>query len=121
LSAQHLEHPPESEALFPQPPRAEAALRIAVRRISPAEGVRFEQEFREAWQEAVQTDSTLPMHMFLLKWSEWVALHRFPARSTRLHELEKVVGQAKTGDEARAAAAEIGRLLAAAGEEAAER
>jgi hypothetical protein len=118
VSAQHVEHPPESDALFPQPPRTEAALRIAVKRISPAEGVRFEQEFREVWQEAVQTDSTMPMQTFLLKWSHWVALHRYPAWSTRLRELEGAFQEAESDDDIRKIGGEIARLLDAAEAEA---
>jgi hypothetical protein len=85
-----------------------------VQRLSPVDAVRFEQEFRAAWEEAVQTDSTIPMHTFLRRWAVFVSLHRYPHRSARIRELERAVGQAQTLEEGRAAANEVGQLLAAA-------
>lgn len=59
----------EGEPLFPMPPSTEQALRVAVMSLDPAAAVRFENEFHAAWQEAVQTDSTVPMHTFLHRWA----------------------------------------------------
>ncbi|MBV9023520.1 MAG: hypothetical protein JO362_06935 [Streptomycetaceae bacterium] len=115
MSAQPVERP--DLPLFPMPPLAEAALRAAVKRIDLAEAVRFEQEFRDAWQEAVQTDSTIPMRTFLFRWAVFVSLHRYPARSARFRELERAVGSAESQDEARAAASEVHYLLKAATDE----
>ncbi|GDY45240.1 hypothetical protein SANT12839_061220 [Streptomyces antimycoticus] len=56
------------EPLFPMPPLTEQALRVAVRSLDLSAAVRFEEEFHSAWQEAVQTDSTVPMHTFLHRW-----------------------------------------------------
>ena len=109
--------PHQDEPLFPMPPLTEQALRVAVSRLDPAAAVRFETEFHAAWQEAVQTDSTVPMHTFLHRWAVFVALHRYPARSARLHELERAVAGAGTRDAARAAAAEVGALLDVASRE----
>lgn len=109
MSAHHAERP--SSPLFPMPPVTEAALRVAVRRLDPAEAVNFEREFHEAWQEAVQTDSTVPMHGFLRRWAVFVALHRHPAKSAHLRELERAFQKTDTVDEARKVGAEIGRLL----------
>ena len=99
------------EPLFPMPPVSEAPLRAAVRRLDPAEAVRFEQEFHSAWEEALLSDSTVPMHTFLHRWAVFVALRRRPARAARLRELERAVGQAETRAEARVAAAGISALL----------
>lgn len=120
MTAQPADHPESNEPLLPMPPRTEAALRVAVRKLDLAAAVEFERTFHDAWEEAVQTDSTVPMHVFLLRWAEWVALHRWPKQSARLRELERAVGQAETVDEARVAAAEISRMLAVAGKEAAQ-
>ena len=111
MSAHPTERPDSDEPLFPMPPVTEEALRVAVRRLDPAEAVRFEREFHSAWQEAVQTDSTVPMHTFLFRWAVFVALHRFPARSARFRDMERAVGTAEMEDERRAASAEINRLL----------
>ncbi|MBZ4319700.1 hypothetical protein JNW98_10010 [Streptomyces sp. SCA2-4] len=102
------------------PPLTEAALRVAVARVDLSAAVRFEQEFHAAWQEAVQTDSTVPMHTFLHRWGVFVALRRIPSRAARLDELERAVGRAPTLEEARAASTEIAALLDMAAREAAE-
>ncbi|GAB2807461.1 hypothetical protein [Streptomyces daliensis] len=102
------------EAIFEMPPSTEAALRIAVKRLDLVAAAEFEQEFRAAWQEAVQTDSTVPMHTFLHRWGVWVEMHRFPARAAHLHELEAAVDRAPSTEEARRAAEQVGKLLAVA-------
>lgn len=96
--------------LFPMPPVTEQSLRVAVMSIEPAAAVRFENEFHSAWEEAVQKDSTVPMHTFLHRWAVFVALHRFPERSARLASLERKVAQASL-TEAREAAIEAAALL----------
>ncbi|GAA0932271.1 hypothetical protein GCM10009574_008450 [Streptomyces asiaticus] len=102
------------EPLFPMPPLTEQALRVAVRSLDLSAAVRFEEEFHSAWQEAVQTDSTVPMHTFLHRWGVFVALRRYPGRARRLHELEAAVAEAPNIEDARRASAEIGLLLDAA-------
>lgn len=97
--------------LFPRPERCEQALRIAVRRLDPVAAERFTRDFQDTWQEAAQTDSTVPMHMFLYRWAMFVELRRYPLRAARLRELEDRVGQAPTVEEARAAGSEIAWLL----------
>jgi hypothetical protein len=93
------------------PPRTEAALRIAVRRLDPVEAVKLDQEFRDVWQEAVQTDSTVPMRMFLYKWAVWVELHRYPARSAALRELERAFQETETREDMRRVGHEISEML----------
>lgn len=115
MSAQHAER--SDAPLFPQPPKTEAALRVAVRRISPAEAVKFDQEFREVWQEAVQTDSVMPMRTFLEKWAVWVALHRYPARAERLRELERAFQETRTKEDMRKVGHEVSNLLKTAAAE----
>ncbi len=105
--------------LFPMPPVTEQALRVAVLSLDPAAAVRFEQEFHAAWQEAVQTDSTVPMHTFLRRWAVFVALRRVPARARRLRELELAIADADTLAAARPAAAELAAMLDTAAREAA--
>jgi hypothetical protein len=99
------------EPLIPMPPLTEQALRTAVSTLDLAAAVRFENEFHAAWQEAVQMDSTVPMHTFLHRWGVFVALRRNPARAARLEELEHEVALAETIEAAREAAAEITALL----------
>ena len=101
----------EGEPLFPMPPLTEQALRVAVMSLDPAAAVRFENEFHAAWQEALQTDCTVPMHTFLHRWGVFVAARRHPERAARLAELERRVGAADDRATAREAAAEIAALL----------
>ncbi|MFD3685253.1 hypothetical protein ACFWTE_10595 [Nocardiopsis sp. NPDC058631] len=89
----------------------EQALRVAVSRLDLAEAVRFDAEFHQVWQEAVQTDSTVPMHTFLFRWAVFVELRRYPRRADRLRELEEIVGRAADVDAARDAAKEISQML----------
>ncbi|MET8180492.1 hypothetical protein [Streptomyces sp. NPDC005336] len=114
MSTQPIEGPQHDEPVFPMPPLTEQALRVAVRSLDLSASVRFEEEFHSAWQEAVQTDSTVPMHTFLHRWGVFVALRRYPDRARRLHELERAVAEAHNIEEARHASAEIGHLLDAA-------
>lgn len=112
MPAQHAER--TNAPLIPRPPKTEAALRVAVRQLDLAEAVKFEQEFREVWQEAAQTDSTVPMHTFLEKWAVWVELHRYPARSAKLRELERAFQETETREETREVGHEISELVQAA-------
>lgn len=116
MSAQPAERP--HGAVMPMPPITEAALRVAVRRLNLAEAVTYEEEFHAAWEEAVQTDSTMPMRSFLHRWAVWVAVHRHPDRSARMRELEQGMAAAESRDEAREIATRIGQLLDAAASEA---
>ncbi|WP_150255971.1 hypothetical protein [Nocardiopsis deserti] len=101
----------DEEPLFPMPPLTEQALRVAVSRLDLAASVRFDSEFHQVWQEAVQTDSTVPMHTFLFRWGVFVELRRYPRRAERLLELERAVSEADSADEARIAAGEISQML----------
>lgn len=98
-------------ALFSMPPLTEQALRVAVRRLDLAAAVTFDEEFHRAWEEAIQTDSTVPMHTFLHRWGVFVELRRYPERAARLSELEREVGEATDLESARASAGEISRIL----------
>jgi hypothetical protein len=113
MSSQPAEQPYEAGdgPLIPMPPLTEQALRTAVSTLDLAAAVRFETEFHAAWQEAVQMDSTVPMHTFLHRWGVFVALRRYPRRAARLEALEREVSEARTIEEARAASAEIAELL----------
>lgn len=110
MGAQAIRHA-RDEPLFPMPPVSEAPLRAAVKRLDPVEAVRFEQEFHAAWEEALLSDSTVPMHTFLQRWAVFVALRRLPARAARLRELERTVGSSESAAERRAAAIEISGML----------
>ncbi|MDH6133939.1 hypothetical protein P3T37_003338 [Kitasatospora sp. MAA4] len=100
-----------SEPLFAQPATTEAALRAAVMRLHARSGALFEQEFRAAWEAAIQTESVIPMHVFLHRWAVWVWIERHPVHSARMRELEATVGSSDDLTTRRAASAEISSLL----------
>lgn len=95
---------PISDVALPMPPLTETALRVAVNRIDLAAAVEFEQGFRQARQEAVQTDSTAPMHVG----SGW------RCGGLRRGLLGCMSGTAEDRTVRRAASAEIGRMIAEA-------
>ena len=101
----------ETEPRFPMPARTEMPLRVAVRSLDLVAAIRYEDEFHAAWQEAVQTDSTIPLHTFLYRWAVFVELRRYPARAARLAELERTMARAEDAAGAREAASEIAALL----------
>ncbi len=93
------------------PPLTEAALRVAVADVDTVAAARFERESHAARREAVQTDSTVPLHTFLYRWGVFVALRRYPSRVARLDELERAVGRATAREEARANSSALAALL----------
>ncbi|WP_327066641.1 DUF6247 family protein [Kitasatospora sp. NBC_01250] len=95
----------------------EAALRAAVNRLHAPSGALFEQEFRAAWEEAIQTESVVPMHVFLHRWAVWVCIERHPGKADRQHELERIVGTSEDVRARRAAAIELASMLSWAQQE----
>src|ERR1700749_2758468 len=110
MSAQAAEHTDPEQPLIPMPPVSEAPLRAAVKRLDPAAAVTYEQEFHAAWEEGLQSDSTGPMHTFLRRWAIYVAVHRYPARSARLHHLEETSSTSDNRAAVHRAAEEISRM-----------
>ncbi|MGO4424003.1 hypothetical protein AB4Z54_36265, partial [Streptomyces sp. MCAF7] len=86
--------------LFPLPPPDAHALRDAVRAMDLTASTRFETELHDARQDAVKTNSTVPLGIFLHRWAVFVALRRHPARARRLQELEHAIGEAVGIEEA---------------------
>lgn len=117
MSAQPAEHADQEQPLISMPPIAEASLRVAVRRLDLVAAVKYEEEFRTAWEEALQSESILPMRNFLQRWAMFVALHRHPARSARFRRLEAASAASDDRAEIYEAAAEMSRMLTAAANE----
>jgi hypothetical protein len=80
-------------------------------RLHPRSGALFEQEFRAAWEEAIQSGGVVPMHVFLHRWAVWVCIERHPAKAARQRELERIAGSSDDVRARRSAAAELARLL----------
>lgn len=110
MTAEHVE---SDGPLMPQPAMTRDALRDAVRRISLPELAAFDRECAEAFDRAVQAQSTNPLRFFLVKWATFVAVERHPARAAALHRAEAVCDDAETGEqEFRAAMDTITGVLA---------
>nr|WP_242438037.1 hypothetical protein [Streptomyces sp. NBRC 109436] len=98
---------------IPQPPETVTALRQAVAKIAPAALPSFSRELDQAADEARQAADLAPLRRFTAQWALYVQIQRHPAVAERFRELEDLatVGDA---DQARRAAAELGRILDAA-------
>ncbi|MCX4818768.1 hypothetical protein OG883_02395 [Streptomyces sp. NBC_01142] len=98
------------QPLIPQPPTTVAALRQAVAQIAPAALPAFTRELDQAADQARLGSDLAPLQRFTAHWSVYVQIQRQPRLAARFAALE---GQATTADaqEARRAAAEIGRIL----------
>jgi hypothetical protein len=72
------------------------------------------EEMQQAFTWAAEQNSLAPIRLFHVRWGVVVAVERIPARAARLHECERLVAQSEDPAVRRAAAAEIGSILAGA-------
>ncbi|MCM2429198.1 hypothetical protein [Streptomyces sp. RKAG337] len=115
MTAQHAEH---DGPLIPQPAMTREALREAVRRIALSDLAVLDRECAEAFDRAVQTQSTSPLRFFLTKWATFVAIERWPSRAAALHGAERISGDPhSTEEQFRSAMDTINRILAEAQQE----
>ncbi|WP_219505126.1 DUF6247 family protein [Nonomuraea ceibae] len=109
----------DGEALIPRPPLTTAALRAAVAHIAPAYLGQFVEHLDQATEQAARQSTVAPLRAFLAQWGQFVAIHRFPGRAARLHELEQQVAAASDRRTATVLLAEIREIMDAAGHDAA--
>ncbi|MET9183714.1 DUF6247 family protein [Streptomyces tendae] len=98
------------QPLIPQPPATVAALRQAVRQITPAALPAFTRELDQAADQSRQGSDLAPLQRFIAQWAAYVYIQRQPGLSADLRRWEE---RAASGDaaQARQAASEIGRIL----------
>ncbi|WP_030145687.1 DUF6247 family protein [Streptomyces violaceorubidus] len=98
------------QPLIPQPPATVAALRQAVRQITPAALPAFTRELDQAADQSRQGSDLAPLQRFVAQWAAYVYIQRQPDLAADLHDWEE---RAAAGDAAqvREAASEIGRIL----------
>ncbi|MGW3235388.1 DUF6247 family protein [Streptomyces olivaceus] len=98
------------QPLIPQPPATVAALRQAVGQIAPVALPAFTRELDQAADQCRQGSDLAPLQRFIVQWATYVYIQRQPALAADLRAWED---RAATGDadQARRAAAEIGRIL----------
>ncbi|MFI0261250.1 hypothetical protein ACH4OW_19680 [Streptomyces sp. NPDC017056] len=100
--------------LIPQPPASITLLREAVAQIAPAALPAFARELSRAADQARQGSDLLPLRRFTAQWAVYVHIQRHPKIAARFRELEDLAQATDNADEARSAAAELGRILDAA-------
>ncbi|MFG1941977.1 hypothetical protein [Nonomuraea sp. NPDC048826] len=104
----------DNEALIPRPPLTTAALRAAVAQIAPAHLGQFVDHLDQATEQAARQSNVAPLQSFLQQWGEFVAIQRYPARASRLRELEAEVAIATDRVKLNSALAEITDITATA-------
>jgi hypothetical protein len=111
MSAQHAE---QDGPLIPQPVMTREALREAIRRVALPRLAELDRECAEAFDRAVQAQSTNPLRFYLAKWTTVVAIERWPTRAAAFHEAERLSGDPKTSEQQfRAAMETTGRIRSA--------
>ncbi|MEV7618158.1 DUF6247 family protein [Streptomyces sp. NPDC089799] len=110
--------PSPAGASGPQPAATAEDLRAALARLAPEAVPTFDAERAAAVARAREQVSSAPMRRFLRQWALYVAIERHPAQAARLRVLEGQAATATTPGQARAIAAEIGRILDKAAAEA---
>ncbi len=81
-----------NDPLIPQPAATPEALREAVAVLDSERLGEFLSDLARAKAESRKTSSMRPMLAFYNKWSQFAALHRYPARRERLRKLEAIAG-----------------------------
>jgi len=104
-------HPGSGDSLTPQPAGTPEDLRAALSQLAPDALPTFDAERSAALQQARERVSAAPMRRFVGQWAVYVALERHPERAARLRSLEARAATTESLDDARAIAAEIGRIL----------
>lgn len=98
------------ESRIPQPPETISALRQAVAQIAPAALPAFTRELDQAADRARQGSDLAQLRRFTAQWAVFVQIQRQPRVAARFRELEDLA-QDGDAEQARRAAAELGRIL----------
>ncbi|MEV0635214.1 DUF6247 family protein [Streptomyces sp. NPDC050619] len=106
------------DSVVPQPASTPEDLRSALAQLAPEALPTFDVERATALQQAREQVSAAPMRRFVGQWAVYVALERHPDLAARLRSLEARAATTESLEEARTIAAEIGRILDTACEEA---
>ncbi|MFE1765783.1 DUF6247 family protein [Streptomyces angustmyceticus] len=98
------------QPLIPQPPATVAALRQAISQIAPAALPDFTRELDQAADQSRQGSDLAPLQRFIAQWAAYVHIQRQPDAAADLRRWENAA-ESGDADQARHAAAEIGRIL----------
>jgi hypothetical protein len=103
------EHTYSDEPLIHMPALTLDALRQAVADVAPSRLPEFFQEIQDAFSQAGDEDSVLPIRHFYQRWGATIAIERRPSIAARLHAAERALADpdAEVRDRAVREAAEI--------------
>ncbi|HEX4061195.1 MAG TPA: hypothetical protein VHY58_09255 [Streptosporangiaceae bacterium] len=90
------------EPLIPLPELTLPRLRSAVSIVAPSLLPKFFEEMQQAFTQAGDEDSVIPIRMFYRRWAVTVAIERKPSVANRLHAAELAVGDPDAEVRARA-------------------
>ncbi|MCI0687264.1 MAG: hypothetical protein L0Y54_08515 [Sporichthyaceae bacterium] len=102
------------EPLIPLPALTPAGLRTAIAQIAPAQLPAFVSHLDQAVEQAAAQSTIAPLLAFLQYWGEFVAIHRYPTRASRLRSLESAADTAESPESLSRLTSEIQQILAEA-------
>lgn len=109
MSEQHISAP--DTPLIPMPPITSAGLRAAVAQIAPARLPSFVKDLDQAVEWAAEASDIAPLRTFLIRWGEFVAIQRYPARAARLRALEDAAQEVSGREEVSALIAQMMEIV----------
>ncbi|AXK33829.1 hypothetical protein DVA86_15345 [Streptomyces armeniacus] len=98
------------QPLVPQPPATVSGLRQALAQIAPAALPAYTRELDQAADQSRQGADLAPLQRFIAQWSVYVHIQRQPELAGEFRRWEDLA-DAGDAQQARQAAAEIGRIL----------
>ncbi|MFJ8211198.1 hypothetical protein [Streptomyces sp. NPDC096033] len=113
-----MSRPAHDPTPLPQPPVQAEAIRSALAQLAPHLLPQFDRDRADSTAQARSETSATPVRVFAESWALEVAILRHPETAARLDELERRAAEVTDLGEARAVAAEIGRIRTAAATEA---
>ncbi|KUO21773.1 DUF6247 family protein [Streptomyces dysideae] len=104
-------HPGSGDSVTLQPANTPEDLRAVLAQLAPDALPTFDAERSAALQQAREQVSAAPMRRFSGQWAVYAAVERHPELAARLRSLEARATTTESLNEARAIAAEIGRIF----------
>ncbi|MEU4208760.1 hypothetical protein AB0F13_01945 [Streptomyces sp. NPDC026206] len=110
MTAEHAEH---DGPIVPKPALTLPALRQALAAVAPSRLSEFFEDMQNAFVQAGEEGSVVPIRMFYRRWGVVVEIERHPVTARRLHDAERSMDSDDT-DTREQAIREIGEIVRAA-------
>ncbi|MFI9205234.1 hypothetical protein [Streptomyces sp. NPDC053048] len=88
MTVQHADH---DGPLIPKPAQTLPALRQAVAAVAPSRLPEFFEDMQNAFVQAGEEGSVVPIRMFYRRWAVVVEIERHPQTARRLHDAERAL------------------------------